>query len=875
MHSRIIFFMKLLIVESPSKAKTIEKYLDGAYTVRASIGHIRDLPSSNKQAIDIPGGFIPHYEISPGKDRVIHDLQTLAKKATEIVLATDPDREGEAISWHLEQVLKDPKITAPIKRATFHEITKEAVTEALKHPRDIDQKLVKAQEARRVLDRLVGYDLSGLIWKKVRYGLSAGRVQSPALRIIMEREREIRAFKPEDFWVLEGMFDTNNKSQDLNTKIQTGTSQSAGERLKLVCVEEPRDKTLVDTILKLGKSQPWSVTDIKESEQKRSARAPFTTSTIQQTASTRLGFSPSRTMQVAQRLYEAGHITYMRTDSTNMSKQAQSQVLALVNKKYGAEYAQANIYKTKSKNAQEAHEAIRPTHFEVMSAGLTDEQKQLYRLIWERAVSSQMSDARMLKTKVTANIKSQDLNTKIQTIPDFTANGSRLLFPGWLAVDSDARGEDVELPKMTIGDTLTLVELQALAKQTQPPGRYTEAGLVKELEARGIGRPSTYASIMRTIEDRGYVTKQGKTLFPTDTGDVVSSFLEENFMDYISDSFTADMEDKLDDIAEGKREYLKTLKDFYGPFSKDVESKESIPKLTTLGEADPKFKCPKCGSPMEIKLGRSGKFLSCSRYPDCDGALTIDGQEVGEEKPLGQDPKTGENIYVLTGRFGPYVQLGKTPPKAPKIKKPKKVAKKVAKKAAKKKSKKSQDLTTKIQTPDTPQETAAPEIAAEVAAPIVEAKPPRRASLPAGVKPEDVTIELALKLLELPRELGTDEKTGEPVIANVGRFGPYVGVGREFRSIKKPLDPYTITLDQAMVLINTPKSLPKGVELVQTVGKHPKTGKDIQILKSKSGNFIRQGMKRIYLPDTMDATTTTLDETVALIASASADKKRR
>ena len=850
--------MKLLIVESPSKAKTIEKYLDGAYTVRASIGHIRDLPSSNKQAIDIPGGFIPHYEISPGKDRVIHDLQTLAKKATEIVLATDPDREGEAISWHLEQVLKDPKITAPIKRATFHEITKEAVTEALKHPRDIDQKLVKAQEARRVLDRLVGYDLSGLIWKKVRYGLSAGRVQSPALRIIMEREREIRAFKPEDFWVIEGMFTAPSK-----------------ESIKLTCVEEPRDKAIVDKILKLGKSQPWSVTDIKESEQKRSARAPFTTSTIQQTASTRLGFSPSRTMQVAQRLYEAGHITYMRTDSTNMSKQAQSQVLALVNKKYGAEYAQANIYKTKSKNAQEAHEAIRPTHFEVMSAGLTDEQKQLYRLIWERAVSSQMSDAKMLKTKITANIggngtakaaSKKDILANANTIPDFTANGSRLLFPGWLAVDSDARGEDVELPKMNIGDTLTLVELVALAKQTQPPGRYTEAGLVKELEARGIGRPSTYASIMRTIEDRGYVTKQGKTLFPTDTGDVVSSFLEENFMDYISDSFTANMEDKLDDIAEGKREYLKTLKDFYGPFSKDVESKESIPKLTTLGEADPKFKCPKCGSPMEIKLGRSGKFLSCSRYPDCDGALTIDGQEVGEENPLGQDPKTGENIYVLTGRFGPYVQLGKTPPKAPKVKKAKKPKKVAAKKASKKKGAASET--------ESAQEAATAEATAE-ATPTIEAKPPRRASLPAGVKPEDVTIELALKLLELPRELGTDEKTGEPVIANVGRFGPYVGVGREFRSIKKPLDPYTITFDQAMTLINTPKSLPKGVELVQTVGKHPKTGKDIQILKSKSGNFIRQGMKRIYLPDTMDATTTTLDEAVALIASASADKKRK
>ena len=289
--------MKLLIVESPSKAKTIEKYLDGKYVVRASIGHIRDLPKSNKDAIDIPAGFVPHYEISPGKGRVISDLQALAKKADEIILATDPDREGEAISWHMKEVLKGVK--APIKRATFHEITKEAVTEALQHPRDIDEKLVEAQEARRVLDRLVGYDLSGLIWKKVRYGLSAGRVQSPALRILMEKEREIRAFKPEDFWVIEGLFKTGK------------------EDIKLTCSEEPRDKNLVDAILEIGKRESWSVTDIKESEQKRAPRAPFTTSTLQQTASTRLGFSPSRTMQVAQRLYEAGHITYMRTDSTN------------------------------------------------------------------------------------------------------------------------------------------------------------------------------------------------------------------------------------------------------------------------------------------------------------------------------------------------------------------------------------------------------------------------------------------------------------------------------------------------------------------------------------------------------------------------------
>ncbi len=804
--------MKLLIVESPSKAKTIEKYLDGAYTVRASIGHVRDLPKSNKDAIDIPGGFIPKYEISAGKGRVISELQTLARKANEIILATDPDREGEAISWHLKQVLHDPKIKASIKRATFHEITKDAVIEALQHPRDIDEKLVQAQEARRVLDRLVGYDLSGLIWKKVRYGLSAGRVQSPALRILMEREREIRAFIPEDFWVIEGVFNKN---------------------LKLTCIEEPRDKKLVDEILAFGKAGTWSVTDIKESEQKRASRAPFTTSTLQQTASTRLGFSPSRTMQVAQRLYEAGHITYMRTDSTNLSKQAQAQILSLVEKKYGKEYAQFKTYSTKAKNAQEAHEAIRPTHFTMEYVGATDEQKQLYRLIWERAVSSQMSDAKMLKTKVVANIKENK-------IPDFTVTGSQLLFPGWLAVDTAARGEDIELPKLKIGQELKLESLEALGKQTQPPSRYTEAGLVKELEARGIGRPSTYASIMRTLEERGYVTKTGRTLFPTDTGDVVSSFLENNFMDYISDSFTAEMENELDEIAEGKRTYLKTLKDFYGPFIKDVESKENIPKITNLGVADEKFKCPKCGSPMEIKLGRAGKFLSCSRYPDCDGALTLDGQEVGEGKPFGIHPKTGEEIYLLSGRFGSYVQLGKTPPKKPKVK-------------GKKKTK------------GTEESLAETEIK------------PRRASLPPRMKPENLTLDMAVKLLELPRDLGKDPKTGEMVMTNIGRFGPYVGIGREFRSIKKSsrLDPYTITLEEALRIMNEPKQLPKGVELLRTVGKHPKTNKEIQILKSKSGNFIRQGLKRIYLPDNMNPQEVTLDEVIALMSMATADKKKK
>ena len=639
--------MKLLIVESPSKAKTIEKYLDGAYTVRASVGHIRDLPKSNKKAIDIPAGFVPHYEISKGKEKVVHELQGLAEKATEIMLATDPDREGEAIAWHIEELLKaDKKVKSPIKRVTFHEITKEAVEEALKEPRAIDTNLRKAQEARRVLDRLVGYDLSGIIWKKVRYGLSAGRVQSPALRIIMEREREIRAFVPEKFWTLEGLFETNKK-----------------DKITLSCVEEPRDEKVVENILKLGEKENWIVKDMKASEAKRSPRAPFTTSTLQQTASSRLGFSPSRTMQVAQKLYEAGHITYMRTDSTNLAAVAVTQILKIVEKKYGKEYAEAHTYKTKSKNAQEAHEAIRPTHVDSMNEGFNDEQKRLYRLIWERTVSSQMSDAKLMKTKIVANIEKGE-------IPDFTANGSRVLFPGWLAADTEARGEDVELPLVEVGQKLKLLELKSNEKFTEPPNRYTEAGLVKELEARGIGRPSTYASLMRTIEERGYVEKQGRTLFPTDTGDVVSSFLENNFAEYISDTFTAEMEDKLDDISNGDREYEKTLKDFYIPFVKDIKEKDKLAKATNMGEAPKDMLCPKCGGEMIIKLARGGKFYSCANYPECKGARTMEGlelegpKETGEICPLCGEKKGksgGGKLVVRQGKYGAFVSCSRYP----------------------------------------------------------------------------------------------------------------------------------------------------------------------------------------------------------------------
>jgi DNA topoisomerase-1 len=628
----------LVIVESPSKAKTIEKYLGDEYIVRASVGHIRDLPKSNKKAIDIEGDFEPHYEISPGKDKVVAELRDIAKVTKEVLLATDPDREGEAIAWHIADALGLKKA----KRIVFHEITESAIKEAVSHPRNIDDNLKSAQEARRVLDRLVGYDLSGLIWKKVRYGLSAGRVQSPALRIIMEREREIRAFIPETFWRLRAQVITPHKVE-----------------FELLCSEEPRDKALVDKIIKEGRKKQWKVLEVKESEASRAPRAPFTTSTLQQTASTRLGYSPSNTMRIAQKLYEGGFISYMRTDSTNLSKQAQDEIVAFINKEYGAALAAPQTYKTKSKNAQEAHEAIRPTNVTKKSAGRTPDEQKLYKLIWARAVASQMKDATMLRTKVVANYEGAG-----GEIPDFQANGSRLLSPGWLTADPDAQGEEVMLPKVTAGDVLTLRDLAAEEKQTEPPSRYTEAGLVKELEKRDIGRPSTYASIIKTIVDRGYVSKEGKTLKPTDTGDVVSSFLEKYFTSYISDTFTAEMEQKLDNIAEGNAKYAKVLKDFYGPFLKEVKLKDKeVDKVTNLGAGDAAFPCPKCGSTMIIKLGKNGRFLSCSTFPTCDGLRGIDGKEIEGPKPTGEKcPKCEKgDLIEREGRFGRFIACANYP----------------------------------------------------------------------------------------------------------------------------------------------------------------------------------------------------------------------
>ncbi len=717
--------MRLVIVESPSKAKTIEKYLGKDFRVVASVGHVRDLPKSNTKAIDIPAGFVPHYEISKGKEKVISEIKTLAKKADEVILATDPDREGEAIAWHIADAigLKSPK------RIVFHEITKEAVEEALEHPRKIDTNLKEAQEARRVLDRLVGYDLSGIIWKKVRYGLSAGRVQSPALRILVEREREIRAFIPETFWKIFAILN------DLNFE----------------CSVEPRDKSEVENILKKGEKGSWKVTDIKETEVKRSPRPPFITSTLQQAASSRLGFAPSRTMGIAQKLYEAGLITYMRTDSTNLGVQAKKDIESVVRKKFGDNYYESHVFAKKSKNAQEAHEAIRPTHMSVENAGSTDEQKKLYKLIWSRTLATQMKDAVLMRTKVTAKpspLVSDSQGEGLADFPDFWLNGSRILFDGWTKADPRAQGEEVILPKLKVGESLNLDKIYSEEKQTEPPSRYSEAGLIKELEKRGIGRPSTYASIIKTIVDRGYVEKDSKALKPTDTGEVVSGFLEDNFGNYISDTFTAEMEDELDEIALGKRTYVKTLTDFYNPFQKDVKSKEKVAKATDLGTADNKYKCPVCGDGMIIKLGRGGRFLSCSRFPDCTGALTINGEEIKSDTPIGNNPESGLPIYVKTGRFGPYVQEGED------------------------------DKKKKVKA--------------------------RKASIPKTKNLNEVSISDALTYLSLPRVLGDHPDTKEKITASIGRFGPYIVHEKDFRSLKTD-DVYTISLDRALEILKEPK----------------------------------------------------------------------
>ena len=625
--------MKLLIVESPTKARTLTKYLPDDYTIFASVGHIKDIPKSDKDAIDIENGYEPNYVVVPGKEQIVADIKREAKKADEILLATDPDREGEAIAWHLKEIIDRDNV----KRVTFNEITEEAVQEAVKNPKQVDENLKTAQVARRVLDRLFGYSLSRLIWEKVRYGLSAGRVQSPALRIIMEREREIRAFNPEQYWNVKGIFTDKNKKNSLEMQLKND-------------IFDQKEFKEVEKNLDTDK---YIVSDIKVSEVNKKPYAPFTTSTLQQSANSRLNMSTAQTMMFAQRLYEAGHITYMRTDSISLSQNAISSISSVINKKFGKKYSEPTQYKTKKKNAQEAHEAIRPTNFNKSTAGTTQEQKNLYKLIYDRTVSSQMKTAKIERTTI---------HIKGEKIPVFTATASKVLFDGWMAQDTSYKNEEQKLPNFKLKEEVLLKSYEIEEKETTPPNRFSEAGLVKELEKRGIGRPSTYASIIKTLVDRNYCEREGRTLIPTDTGDVVSSFIEDHFSKYITDDFTSHMEDNLDLISEGKGDYFKTIDEFYKNFVKEIAKKKDIEKLTTLRKAEG-FQCPKCEADMVFKLSKTGTFMSCEKFPDCTGARTKEGEEIKDPEKIGETcPKCEKGDLVRRmGRFGEFISCDKYP----------------------------------------------------------------------------------------------------------------------------------------------------------------------------------------------------------------------
>lgn len=655
--------MNLVIVESPTKARTIGRFLGKDYQIEASMGHLVDLPKS-KLGVDVEHNFKPEYVEISGKEDVIGTLRTAAKKAETIILATDPDREGEAIAHHVREILSINTNTTNqlIKRIVFHEITREAIGEALKNPRQIDIHLVEAQTARRVLDRLVGYKLSPLLWLKVRRGLSAGRVQSVALRLIVEREREIKKFKKEKYWTIVALL---SKQHHLVNPVEFGLIEINGEKIEkketltLYDGDYTFIKTSIDTrekadgIVKNLENKELVVTDVFQKEIRRSPFPPFTTSTLQQEAARRLGFSSKRTMALAQKLYEEGFITYHRTDSVSMAKQAVFALRNFIKKEYGEKYLNSfpRIYKTKQKLAQEAHEAIRPTRFQQLStlksqiSTLGKDAFRLYELIWRRAVATQMAEAILESTTVLVDSKYQK-----GTIYRFKATGAVLIFEGFLKLYPQALSEQ-KLPLYSVGETLMAQDLNAVEHETEPPPRYNEASLIAALEEKGIGRPSTYAPIISTIEGRQYVekidpsTSSGRGFAPTPVGVAVNDFLVANFPEIDDIPFTARMEDSLDNIARGEEEWVPMMVQFYKPFEKKVEEAKKVGRVKIEVEKTNEV-CDKCGSPMVIRIGRFGRFLSCSRFPECDFKKPI------IEKTTLTCPKDNGKIIIKKTRRG-------------------------------------------------------------------------------------------------------------------------------------------------------------------------------------------------------------------------------
>lgn len=830
----------VVIVESPAKAKTINKYLGQDFTVLASFGHVRDLPPKDG-SVRPEEDFEMDWELGDRSKRHVDEIARAVKGASRVFLATDPDREGEAIAWHVQELLKEKRLAAKaeIRRITFNEITKSAVLDAIGKPRDVDQELVQAYLARRALDYLVGFNLSPVLWRKLPGSKSAGRVQSVALRLICEREAEIEAFKPQEYWTIEAEFKTHDGST-----FTARLTQLDGKRLEKFSLG---DKGAAEAALARIRPMLFKVGRVERREVKRNPYAPFTTSTLQQEASRKLGFGAVKTMRTAQKLYEGvdiggetvGLITYMRTDGVSLSQEAIDGSRKLIDQTWGGAYVpeKPRIYKTAAKNAQEAHEAIRPTDLfkrpDQLTRYLDKDELRLYELIWKRTVASQMASA--VLDQVTVDIMSKGAEAV------FRATGSIIRFDGFLKVyqeDKDDDGEDEDnrrLPPMKDGDDLTRGALKSDQHFTQPPPRYTEASLVKKMEELGIGRPSTYASTLQVLQERNYVRLEKRRFEPEDRGRLVTSFLENFFNRYVQYDFTAALEEKLDDISGGRIFWKDVLREFWKHFHAAIDDTKELTITQVLNALDdalgPHFfpdrfdaeghkidtrVCPTCGAGrLSLKLGKTGAFIGCSNYPECryTRPLAVAGEEAeaDADRDLGTDPETNQHVVMKRGPYGVYVQLGEAAAKGEK---------------------------------------------------------PKRVSLPRGLNPQDVDLNTALALLSLPRSLGMHPTSGQEIQAGIGRFGPYLKHGDAYKNIPPDDDVLTIGLNRAVVLLGDGpvKKAVAGREL----GNHPKDGKPISIGSGRFGPYVKHNklfasITKAYNPDTL-----TLDQAVEILAAKAA-----
>jgi DNA topoisomerase-1 len=807
---------KLLIVESPSKAKTIGNYLGKEYQVLASYGHIRNLlPKS--QGVDT-SDFAMKYEIGSRSKKYIDAISKAAKNSDEILLATDPDREGEAIAWHILEVLNAKKIIngKKISRIIFGEITKSAIVEALSNPREVAKALVQAQQARQALDYLIGFNLSPLLWSKIRYGLSAGRVQSPALRLIVEREEEIDIFKSKEYWSIH--LDAVKDKVKIPSKLNILNNEKLDQ---FTITSAAQEKKIVGELL-LKSSGKVKVSRVDKKQRVRNPAAPFTTSTLQQESVRKLGFTTRSTMITAQQLYEGinigegsvGLITYMRTDSMSLSNEATTQIRKYLETNYAKEFfpKKAIGYKTKAKNAQEAHEAIRPTNIErtpqSLKPYLSEQQFKLYEIVWKRTLACQMAPAIFDAVSIDLEIGHGE--------SIFRAAGQTLKFPGFMSVyleeGDETQKEDSETPRfpeLVVGEILLIDKIMGIQHFTEPPPRFTEASLVKTLEEYGIGRPSTYASIISTLQDREYVLLDKKRFTPTDVGKVVNSFLTEHFTNYVDYDFTANLETQLDDIAADKKDWLKVIRTFWDQFIKEVKEKSDLDR-TKITQKEIGEDCPKCSKPLLSKLGKRGNFVACSGYPDCDFTRSSNGDLPQEPKIVSHDDLSKKPIYLLVGPYGPYLQLG-MPEEGSKIK-------------------------------------------------------PKRTTIPPEIPLADLDESTAKKLISLPRDLGEHPETGKPIVANIGRFGPYVNHNGKFKSIPKTENIFEISHEFAVELL---KPLKK-------VGVAPDTNSAIEIFKSRFGFYMQMDSTKVNLSKDTDLDSISIDKALKMLSKkAEEDDKKK